>query len=627
MIDDPEVPRVGVVTLDAQTACWRVWAPHAERVELVLGLGEGASRRPMEAEPRGYFAWNGPMPEPGQRYSYVLDDGAPLPDPCSRWQPDGINAPSAVWFPERMTWDEGNWSGIAREDLVFYELHVGTFTPEGTFEAVIPRIPELLDLGVSAIELMPVGQFPGRWSWGYDGVFPLAVQNTYGGPEGLHRLIQACHRLGMAVFLDVIDNHFGPDGNVFPRYGPYLTDRYKTDWGSAINYDVRGCDSVRAVMVEHVRSWIRDFHCDGLRLDAADQIYDRGPRHILADFAEAAHLEADRLGRPVHVFAETDLNDAPRFLRPRDRGGYQLDGHWNDDFHHAAHVVLTGETGGYYVDFADGPAALAKALERFFVNDGNYSPFRDRRHGAPATEFTGDRFVAFTQNHDQVGNRLKSDRYAASLPPSAVRLAAGLLLLAPRLPLLFMGEEYGETNPFPYFCDFEDPALVKAVREGRKAEFAHFNWPEEPPDPVAPATRDSAVLTWSWDNDPTRLGLRRLYRDLLRLRRESPTLRDFRAARTRRLDDCGVRDVLEVIRGGVSPDPTPELRIFFNLGGERRTLPPDLATGSPAFRSEVGIYGAEDHGSVEEPLQLFPHEFLIVGDLGVEGSHHNPPWS
>jgi maltooligosyltrehalose trehalohydrolase len=612
LIDDPELPAVGIVPLGENQARWRVWAPKAGRVELVLHDRETSCRLAMEAEPRGYHGVTTERPEPGRRYAYSLDGGLPRPDPLSRWQPEGIRGPSAVWYPDRLTWDEGAWAGVAREDLVFYELQVGTFTPEGTFDAVIPRIGELLDLGITAIELMPVAQFPGSRSWGYDGVFPFAVQHSYGGPEGLKRLVEACHRRGLAVFLDVVYNHFGPEGNVFPDFGHYLTDRYKTDWGPAVNYDGRGCDAVRALVLDSVRMWVRDYRVDGLRIDAADQIYDRGPRHILSEVVELAHREGHRLGRPVHVFAETDLNDAPRFLRPGERGGYGLDGHWNDDFHHAAHVVLTGETNGYYVDFAAGPSALAKALERVFVNDGNYSSFRDRRHGAPAVEWAGDRFVAFTQNHDQVGNRMKSDRYAASLPPSAVRLAAGLLLLAPRLPLLFMGQEYGETNPFPFFCDFESPELVEAVRKGRKAEFAHFGWPDEPPDPVAPATRDVAVLTWSW-GDPTRAGLRRLHRDLLRLRRESPTLRDFRHPRTRLLDGG---DVLEVVRGGIGPDSSPELVMYFNLAASDRALPIDRATELPAFRSEVARYGASEPEADERFTHLRPQEFQVFGPLG-----------
>jgi maltooligosyltrehalose trehalohydrolase len=612
VIDDPETPRAGVDPLDAATVRWRVWAPTSKHVELVLDPGPGERRTPMEPEERGFFGTTTRRPAPGRRYAYALDGEGPRPDPCSRWQPDGIFGPSAVWFPEQFAWDEGGWAGRDRKDLVFYELHVGTFTPEATFDAVIPRIDDLLDLGITCIELMPVAQFPGRRSWGYDGVFPFAPQNSYGGPEGLHRLVEACHRRGMAVFLDVIYNHFGPDGNIFPRFGPYLTEKYKTDWGPAINYDGRGCDPVRAMVLDNVRMWVRDYHFDGLRLDAADQIYDRGPRHILLEVADLAHLEGLRLGRHVHVFAETDLNDAPRFLHPPERGGYGLDGHWNDDFHHAAHVVLTGEINGYYMDFAAGPAALAKAFAQVFVNNGNYSAFRGRRHGTEATEFPGDRFLVFTQNHDQVGNRLKSDRYAAMLPPSALRLAAGILLLSPRLPLLFMGEEYGESRPFPFFCDFQTPELVDGVREGRKAEFAHFGWQEEPPDPVAPSTRDLAVLSWSWA-DPARAGLRRLYQDLLALRRASPTLRDFRHARARLLDAGAV---LEVLRGGAAPDPTPELRIFFNLTAADQPLPTDLATELPAFRSEVAAYGAPEPEADARFTRLRPHEFQVFGPLG-----------
>ena len=601
MIDDPLLPPAFVIPLDAGRARWRVWAPKAQRVELVLDPGDAARRIAMDPEEHGFHSVATEQPEPGRRYAYSLDGGPPLADPRSRWQPDGTGAPSAVWFPDRFTWDEGGWTGIDRADLVFYELHVGTFTPEGTFDAILPRIDPLLELGITAIELMPVGQFPGTQSWGYDGVHPFAPQHSYGGPEGLKRLVEACHRKGMAVFLDVIYNHFGPEDNVLSLFGDYLTEKYKTDWGPALNFDDRRCDPVRALILDNVRQWIRDYRFDGLRLDASDQIYDRGPRHILSEAAEVAHTEAAKLGRRAYLFAETDQNDAPRYLRPLDIGGYGLDGHWNDDFHHAAHVVLTGETAGYYTDFIPGPEALAKAFERVFVNDGNYSRFRERRHGTPATEFLGDRFVAFTQNHDQVGNRAKSDRDAASLPASSVRLAAGILLLAPRLPLLFMGQEYGETNPFPFFCGFQDPELIEAVRKGRKAEFAYFGWEGEIADPLATSTRGQAILSWSWD-DPTRAGLRQLHRDLLRLRRESPPLRDPHHART----NLHGPDVLEVVRG--DPATGPEARVIFNLSDEIRPFPPDLTGHSPSFRSEISTYGAPDNPA---PDHLSPREFVI----------------
>ncbi|AGA29975.1 malto-oligosyltrehalose trehalohydrolase [Singulisphaera acidiphila] len=607
MIDDPELPSTGLSTVSESQSRWRVWAPKADRVELVLGLGDEAQRLTMEPIGLGFFECMTAHIEPGVRYAYRLDGGPPLPDPCSRSQPDGVNAASEVWFPERFRWNDDAWRGVERSRLVVYELHVGTFTPEGTFEALIPRVEELLDLGITAIELMPVGQFSGTRGWGYDGVFPFAPQNSYGGPEALQRLVDACHRRGMAVFLDVIYNHFGPEGNVFPLFGDYLTDTYKTAWGPALNFDGRGSDAVRAMVLENARQWIRDYHIDGLRLDAADQIFDRSPRNILSEIAEVVHVEAARVGRCAHVFAETDLNDAPRFLHPVDRGGYQLDGQWNDDFHHAAHVVLTGETNGYYADFADSPAALAKAYERLFVNDGNYSPFRGRRHGTKATEFSGDRFLAFTQNHDQVGNRLKSDRYASMLAPSAVRLAAGILLLAPRLPLIFMGEEYGETRPFPFFCDFQDPGLIEMIREGRKAEFSYFGWEAEILDPFATSTRDSAVLSWFWESGQ-RLGLRLLYRDLLRLRRELPTLADFSPARTRLIGDDAANSVLSVRRGGSHQ----ELRIALNLSPNVQQLTEDWQNKPPFFRSEIERYGGPGCESASWHGHLQPHEFVIL---------------
>jgi maltooligosyltrehalose trehalohydrolase len=607
LIDDPELPKAGLTDIDGKTSRWRVWAPKAERVDLVLGMDGDRTSHPMEREARGFFGITTHKPAEGTRYAFALDRSDPMPDPCSRHQPEGVGAPSAVFHPGRMTWDEGDWKGIDRADLVIYELHVGTFTREGTFEAVIPRLVDLKDLGITAVELMPVAQFPRSRSWGYDGVFPFAVQESYGGAEGLKALIEACHRAGLAVFLDVIYNHFGPEGNVFPSFGHYLTEKYKTDWGPALNFDDKGCDAVRAMVLDNVRMWIGDYRFDGLRLDAADQIYDRSPRHILSEVAEVAHAEASKLGRKVHIFAETDQNDAPRYLHPLEKGGHGLDGHWTDDFHHAAHAALTGESNGYYRDFADGPASLAKALSAVFVNDGRYSPFRDRRHGTPATEFPGDRFVAFIQNHDQVGNRAKSDRGAASLEPAAVRLAAGILLLAPRIPLLFMGEEYGETNPFPFFSDFRDPNLIEAVREGRQKELAYFGWTEEVPDPFAESTRDSAILSWDW-SDPVRAGLRQLYRELLKLRRESPALRDFRHPRVKLLEGSRVLEMIREAENGES------LTIVFNLG----LGAVDLADrGNTSFRSEIEAYGATGKLGTSTTFQLQGWEFAIFGDSAV----------
>ena len=611
MIDDPLLPPVGVLPSapeSADRATWRVWAPKAKRVELVLDPGTAAQRVEMRPASRGYFEVEADDARTGRRYAYSLDGGAPLADPLARWQPDGAHAPSAVCFTDRFEWDEGGWQGTAeRADLVFYELHVGTFTREGTFDAVIPRLAALKELGITAVELMPVAQFAGTQGWGYDGVFPFAPQHSYGGPEGLQRLVAACHRAGLAIFLDVVYNHFGPDGNLFPQFGDYFNERYKTDWGPAINYDGPHCDPVRQMMLDNVRMWVRDYRFDGFRLDAADQMYDRSPSPILAEIAEVARREATAHGRPVHLFAENDFNQAGRFLEAPDAAGagFGLDGVWNDDFHHAAHVALTGDATGYFADFAPGPQALAKVMAHVYVNNGCYSPFRDRRHGAAAEKYPGDRIVAFTQNHDQIANGNAGERHAAKLPPAATRLAAGLLLLAPRLPLLFQGEEYGETAPFHYFCDFEGDELIDAVRKGRAKEFEYFGRGEPPPDPVAASTRELAVLSWQWEDDAFRAGMRRLYQELLQLRRETPALQDF-SHRPTRLHEPG--DVLELRRGPDSGPAGSNLRVLFNLSAQTRPLPADLQGIEPLFRSEV-----ERFGSSESPAAntLAPHEFAV----------------
>ncbi len=613
MIDDPLLPLVGVLSVvqgSTSHTTWRVWAPKVREVELVLDPGADERRIAMMPQARGYFEANADAVQTGQRYAYSLDGGAPLADPLSRWQPDGAHAPSAVFFTDRFDWDEGSWQGAAdRADLVFYELHVGTFTSEGTFDAVIPRLAVLKELGITTVELMPVAQFAGVQGWGYDGVFPFAPQHSYGGPEGLQRLIAACHRAGLAIYLDVVYNHFGPDGNLFPQFGDYFNERYKTDWGPAVNFDGPHCDPVRQMVLDNVRMWVRDYRFDGFRLDAADQMYDRSPSPILAEVAEVARREAAALGRTVHLFAENDFNQAGRFLEPPDAAGagFGLDGVWNDDFHHAAHVALLGDATGYFADFAPGEEALAKVMAHVYVNNGCYSRFRDRRHGAPAETYPGDRIVAFTQNHDQIANGNAGERHAAVLPPAATRLAAGLLLLAPRLPLLFQGEEYGETAPFHYFCDFEGEELIDAVRKGRVREFEYFGRKEPPPDPVAASTRELAVLRWQWESDAFRAGLRRLYQTLLQLRRNTQALRDF-SHRPSHLHEPG--DVLETRRGPGGDATGSNVRVIFNLSAEARPVPADLHGVQPLFRSEVEHFGASQTAETDT---LAPHEFAVFG--------------
>ncbi len=505
---------------------WRVWAPKAEQVGLVWEREGRRDMRPMNAEPHGYFSLRESGVAEGARYMYRLGETCDLPDPASRWQPDGVHEASAVFFPEDYPWSDAGWTGVPRDELVVYELHVGTFTPEGTFDAVVPRLGQLKELGVTAVEIMPVGQFPGRRNWGYDGVYPYAVQNSYGGPRALQRLVDAAHHEGMAVLLDVVYNHFGPEGCYLAQFGPYFTDRYHTPWGDAVNFDGPESDPVRRFAVENARMWVRDFHVDGLRLDAVHAIYDFGARHILAELQDGVQEIARRQGRTVHVIAETNQNDV-RLIDPPERNGYGLDGMWSDDFHHSVRALLTGNREGYYRDYGR-PEHLAKALDRVFVYDGCYSPFRRRRHGSPVRDRDRTKFVVCVHNHDQVGNRALGDRSATYLPEGAQRLACGLLLLSPCVPLLFMGEEYGERRPFPFFCSFIDEDLIEAVRRGRREEFAamEFEWGEQIPDPQDPATFDSAKLAWQWPEGTFHAKLRRLYADLLAARRRWPGLMD-----------------------------------------------------------------------------------------------------
>ncbi|HZU37655.1 MAG TPA: malto-oligosyltrehalose trehalohydrolase, partial [Gemmataceae bacterium] len=438
--------RFGALVQPDGSVRWRVWAPRAKQVELVLPDGKGKQSWPMQCEADGCFALvRKDVPE-GQRYTYRLDGGPERPDPCSLWQPEGVHGPSAVVRSRNFHWTDQTWKGVPREELVIYELHVGTFTSAGSFEAIIPRLRSLRELGVTAAELMPVAQFPGSRDWGYDGVGLYAAQNSYGGPQGLQRLVDACHAAGLALFLDVVYNHLGPEGNYLNEFGPYFTDHYHTPWGTAVNYDGPGSDAVRDFVLDNARMWIEEFHVDGLRLDAVHAMYDFGPQHILRAIQAAAEEVATRQARCVHIIAESDLND-PRLLWPVERGGFGLDAQWADDFHHAAHVFLTGENQGYYEDF--GPRTdLARVLQTPFLYAGQYSRHRDRKHGAVPEGLSGDRFVVALQNHDQVGNRARGDRLITLLDdPAKQRLATSLLLLSPYLPLLFMGEEYGEDRP------------------------------------------------------------------------------------------------------------------------------------------------------------------------------------
>lgn len=453
---------------------------------------------------------------PGTLYFYVLDDVTERPDPVSRYQPRGVHGPTQV-IETDFSWGDTGWRGLSMKDYIFYEIHVGTFSPEGTFEGVVKKIPYLKKLGVTSIEIMPVGQFPGKRNWGYDGVGFYAVQGAYGGPQGLKKLINACHRDGLAVCLDVVYNHWGPEGNYMEDFGPYFTDRYRTPWGKAVNFDDAGREGVRRFVVENALYWVTEYHVDALRLDAVHGIFDNSPCHILQEIKAKVEEESRRLGRKVMVIAESDLN-TPGIVRPVIEKGYGLDAQWSDDFHHALHRVLTGEQVGYYKDYS-GLADVAKVMRDGFVYEGQYSVFRGRRFGEPARDIAGEKFVVFVQNHDQVGNRAGGERLSALVSWESERLAAAILLLSPYVPLLFMGQEYGEKDPFLYFIDHSDAGLVKSVREGRRRGFESFGW-EKFPDPKSARTFQRSRLDWKRPKVKRHRQLLSLYQDLIALRRE-----------------------------------------------------------------------------------------------------------
>ena len=563
-----------------------VWAPQVREVSVVLD-GEDGRVVPMVRDERGYHRVSMSGVWPGVRYRYRLDGEKERPDPASRCQPEGVHGPSAVTDPHAYTWRDTAWTGIPLDRYVIYELHVGAFTPEGTFDAVIPHLDTLRELGVSAVEIMPVAQFPGARNWGYDGVQLFAVQDSYGGPEGLKRLVDVCHARGLAAVLDVVYNHLGPEGNYLWDYGPYFTDRYRTPWGDAVNYDGAWSDEVRRFFIENAMQWFTDFHIDALRLDAVHAIKDFSAYPFLCELADTVHARAAETGRTWHLIAESDGND-PRVTRPAERGGYGMDAQWSDDFHHALHVLLTGEHGGYYEDFA-GITDLAVAYRENFVYTGRYSPHRLRRHGLRVLPAPGHRFVVCAQNHDQVGNRATGDRLSALVPYDALKLAAAALLLAPYVPLLFMGEEYGETAPFQFFVSHGDAALIEAVRQGRRAEFASFRWQGEVPDPQDPATFERSKLTHREREDGPHGTLWAFYRELLRLRRTLPALASLDLETLAARADEAARTLIVRRWSGDN-----EALALFNFSDDEQTVTIDAPDVDTSKRWEKALDSAEE---------------------------------
>lgn len=584
-----------------------VWAPRAQAAELVKA--DGASVQLHKAE-YGYWKTKTNAVKPGDLYKLRLDNENELPDPASLSQPEGVHGSSQAIDLRSFQWTDSAWQNIPLEDYILYELHTGTFTPEGTFEAIGLKLDYLKDLGVNAIEIMPVAQFPGTRNWGYDGVLPYAVQNSYGGAAGLQKLIDVCHSKGIAVVLDVVYNHMGPEGNYLSNFGPYFTSKYNTPWGEAINFDDTGCDGVRRFFIENVLMWFRDFHIDALRLDAVHAIKDFGPVHILREIKLYVNELMQETGRKHYLIVESDLNDN-RLINPLEEHGYGMDAQWIDEFHHALRIAAGGETTGYYADF-NGIEHLAKSYRDAYVYDGQYSPHRERSFGIKAENNPAKQFVVFSQNHDQVGNRMMGERTSQLLSFEMQKLLAGAVIFSPFLPMLFMGEEWSEPHPFQYFVSHTDPGLAEAVRKGRKAEFAAFHTQSEAPDPMSEETFMNSKLQWELLNTEPHQTMLNYYKKLIALRKQHPVLRQLNRKQLSVQHD-GEKQVLILRRW----NEEQQLMCLMNFSGSAQSLiiPPEssnwiklLDSASPEWK---GVQASEQEISSNQKLNLPPESFLV----------------
>lgn len=568
--------RFGASARDDGSVEFRVWAPKLKQLAVRI-LGDQPRTIPMtmnhppDSESGGEFVATVADVTEGMDYSYVLDAGLDSererPDPVSRLQPHGVHGPSRVVNPESFRWSDEMWAGIPLKDFIIYELHVGTLTTEGTFEAVIPRLPYLRDVGITAIEIMPVAEFPGNRNWGYDGASLYPPQSSYGGPNGLKNLVDACHHHGLAVVMDVVYNHLGPEGNYLPEFAPCFTDVHHTPWGKAINYDGPDSDGVRRWVIDNALYWLTEYHVDALRLDAIHGIYDFGARHLLAELSGAFQYQAQQLRLQAWIIAESDLEDV-RIINPRAAGGYAIDSQWHDDFHHALYALLTGEREGFLMDFG-ALADLVKSIGEGFVFDGRYSRYRRRRYGNSSHDRPGEQFVGFIQNHDQVANTSRGRRLASLVSKEQQRLAAVLTLCSPFLPLLFMGDEYGETAPFFFFTSFEDAHLATAVREGRKKELGPHYVESDFADPQAESTFERSRLDWSKLDVSPHSEILRLHRDLISLRKQHPALANCRKDLTEiQFDERSKYLVMK------RADPSGNAALLVcNFSGDAQTIP------------------------------------------------------
>lgn len=590
--------RTGAI-VDGNDCAFCVWAPLKDKMHVHLLEPEDRLVE-MDKVEEGYFEKRIKNLPPGSRYFFRPDDASDFPDPASNFQPEGVHGPSQTVDHTGFQWTDASWNLPGFRELIFYELHVGTFTEEGTFNAIIPRLDDLVDMGINAIELMPVNQFPGNRNWGYDGVFPYAVQNSYGGIEGLKTLVNACHAKGISIFLDVVYNHLGPEGDYFMKYGPYFTATYSTPWGEAINFDNDWSDGVRDFFAGNILYWFQNFHIDGLRCDAIHMVFDNGAIH----FWEYAHQRVKQLeqqtGRTFYLVAESDLN-SPKVVTDPAAGGYGFDAQWLDDFHHALYTMLDKKGKGRYEDFGR-LSQLAKGYTDGFVLSGEWVKFRKKRYGRSSAGVPGDRFIVFNQNHDQVGNRVKGERLSVLVDIERLKLAAAAIFLSPYVPLLFMGEEYGDESPFYYFISHSDPGLIKAVREGRKNEFSKFGFGAGPPDPQDEGTFNDSKLKWEKRSGGKHRMLLDWHRRLITMRRTVPALMNFSKESVR----VDVQGESLLILGRQSKDAAQQLVCVFNFSEEEMvcTLAENKANWVKLLDSGDKEWVASEHEHGNVPAEL-----------------------
>ncbi|HRO41648.1 MAG TPA: malto-oligosyltrehalose trehalohydrolase [Flavipsychrobacter sp.] len=587
-----------------------VWAPLKNKVEVVVNDKESI---PLTKSEYGYWNATTDLIKPNDNYKIKLDEEKTFPDPASLAQPDSVHENSQAIDLKNFNWTDDSWSNVPLKDYIIYELHTGTFSPEETFEGIEKKLDHLLSLGITAIEIMPVAQFPGSRNWGYDGVYPFAVQNSYGGVEGLQKLVNACHQKGLAVILDVVYNHVGPEGNYLNEFAPYFTDKYGTPWGRAINFDDAHCDGVRRFVIENVLMWFRDFHIDALRMDAVHAIKDFSPKHILQEIKECVNELMEATGRMHYLIVECDLNDS-KYIDSLEEHGFGMDGQWIDEFHHSLRVTAGEERSGYYSDF-NGLQHLAKAYKDAYVYDGQYSPHRQKKFGVRANN-AGQQFIIFSQNHDQVGNRMLGERTSQLVSFEMQKLMAGAVMVAPYLPMLFMGEEYSEQNPFLYFVSHSDPELVAAVRKGRKAEFEAFHAKGEAPDPQAKETFIQSKLQWNLLEKEPHQTMLNYYKALIALRKSNPVLSNL----NRKNLDVRTEEQLQVLMLHRWHEEH-HLLCLMNFSKQPQTIliPPMqqnwnllFDSGDPKWK---GMQAATSSIKDNENISLQPETFLIYSNL------------